>query len=224
MSVRSDIPAIRERILANASLRFLELGPSRVTMDQLADELGISKKTLYRHFPNKYSLLRESIFTEARRVQGRLESIVRDPEQDSLRKLEGLLVFLGTEGPRFSRLFAADLLRTAPEIWRELEEMRRQVLRRQFSQLFEQARQEGYLRDDLVPELLVPAVLALIEALVKPQTLLELPLTAGQLIRELLRMLALGFLSESGRGAFRRAFPPASGVGAGRAVDSERQA
>ncbi len=36
---------------------FLKLGFKSVTMDDIANELGISKKTLYKHFNNKQSLV-----------------------------------------------------------------------------------------------------------------------------------------------------------------------
>ncbi len=39
---------------------FLELGFKSVTMDDLAQEMGISKKTIYTHFPNKAQLVEET--------------------------------------------------------------------------------------------------------------------------------------------------------------------
>lgn len=38
---------------------FLNLGFKSVTMDDLANEMGISKKTIYTHFPNKTSLVKD---------------------------------------------------------------------------------------------------------------------------------------------------------------------
>ncbi|WP_279581213.1 TetR/AcrR family transcriptional regulator [Fodinicola feengrottensis] len=45
-------------LIVNAAGRlFLAPGAGRVSMDDLAHELGMSKKTIYRHFPDKHSLL-----------------------------------------------------------------------------------------------------------------------------------------------------------------------
>ena len=44
---------IRQRIVEAARAHFFSHGFRRVTMDDLAEELGISKKTLYAHFPGK---------------------------------------------------------------------------------------------------------------------------------------------------------------------------
>jgi AcrR family transcriptional regulator len=202
---------VRSRIRDAARQRFFELGPGRVTMDDLAGELGISKKTLYRHFRDKHTLLREALFSETDRVFSQVAAIVQDPSAGGVQKIAALVHFVGTEGPRPSRAFLNDILKTAPELWAELEHRRRQVLRDQFGTLFQQARREGHLRQDVHPDLLVPAVLALIDSLVNPRTLAELPLTAGQAIRELLRLVALGILSAEGREAFLRT--DAAGVG-----------
>ena len=50
---------MREKILRKATDLFLNLGFKSVTMDDLARELGISKKTIYAHFPNKTKLVEE---------------------------------------------------------------------------------------------------------------------------------------------------------------------
>lgn len=48
---------MREKILEVASEMFLNLGFKSVTMDDIANEMGISKKTIYQHFENKTKLV-----------------------------------------------------------------------------------------------------------------------------------------------------------------------
>lgn len=50
---------MKEDILDKATDLFLTLGFKSVTMDDLAHELGISKKTIYTHFANKTKLVEE---------------------------------------------------------------------------------------------------------------------------------------------------------------------
>src|SRR5262245_50783563 len=64
MSAIKPLPAVpesagpsRERIVLEARRHFLSHGFRGVTMDDLAAELGMSKKTLYAHFPGKSALL-----------------------------------------------------------------------------------------------------------------------------------------------------------------------
>ena len=51
---------MKKNIIQKASQLFLQRGFKSVTMDELAEALAISKKTLYAHFDNKESLVRES--------------------------------------------------------------------------------------------------------------------------------------------------------------------
>ena len=48
---------MREKILKGASELFLNYGFKSVTMDDIANKLGISKKTIYQHFANKTMLV-----------------------------------------------------------------------------------------------------------------------------------------------------------------------
>ncbi|WP_127846478.1 TetR/AcrR family transcriptional regulator [Psychroflexus aestuariivivens] len=54
---------MKEKILNKAEEMFLEYGFKSVTMDDLANELGVSKKTIYESFANKLDLVQNvSIF------------------------------------------------------------------------------------------------------------------------------------------------------------------
>lgn len=48
---------MREMIVEKAAEMFLNLGFKSVTMDDIAAEVGISKKTIYQHFSNKNELV-----------------------------------------------------------------------------------------------------------------------------------------------------------------------
>ena len=49
---------MRDRIVRVAEKIFLRSGFNRVSMDDVARELGMSKKTVYSHFESKEELLR----------------------------------------------------------------------------------------------------------------------------------------------------------------------
>ncbi len=51
---------MQEKILHKATELFLTLGFKSVTMDDLAQEMGISKKTIYSHYENKTKLVQET--------------------------------------------------------------------------------------------------------------------------------------------------------------------
>lgn len=53
---------MREKILLTATDLFLSLGFKSVTMDDIANNIGISKKTIYQHFENKTKLVEAATF------------------------------------------------------------------------------------------------------------------------------------------------------------------
>ena len=53
---------MKEKILHKASEMFLNLGFKSVTMDDIASALGMSKKTIYSHFPTKLKLVQATTF------------------------------------------------------------------------------------------------------------------------------------------------------------------
>ncbi len=52
-------PIMKEKILNKAMNMFLNFGFKSVTMDDLAREMGISKKTIYSHYENKTKLVED---------------------------------------------------------------------------------------------------------------------------------------------------------------------
>ncbi len=52
-------PIMKEKITEKATELFLNLGFKSVTMDDLAHEMGVSKKTIYTHFENKTKLVHD---------------------------------------------------------------------------------------------------------------------------------------------------------------------
>jgi len=51
---------IKQRIALKADEMFRQFGYSKVTMEEIASSLAMSKKTLYKHFSNKDHLLKAS--------------------------------------------------------------------------------------------------------------------------------------------------------------------
>ena len=53
---------MRDKIISKSEELFLSLGFKSVTMDDIANAIGISKKTIYAHFSNKTALVEVVIF------------------------------------------------------------------------------------------------------------------------------------------------------------------
>src|SRR5262250_2316333 len=80
-----------QRIVTTARRHFFAHGFRSVTMDDLADELGMSKKTLYACFRNKAALLEAVLLDKFRSVEADLKGITSECSFDVLAALHQLL-------------------------------------------------------------------------------------------------------------------------------------
>ena len=67
---------MKEKIISKASELFLKLGFKSVTMDDIAGEMCISKKTIYKYFCNKEVLIEESTSMVHSQVHEIIDTIV----------------------------------------------------------------------------------------------------------------------------------------------------
>jgi AcrR family transcriptional regulator len=67
---------MKEKIISKASDMFLKLGFKSITMDDIAGEMCISKKTIYKYFCNKEILIEESTETIHKEIHQIIENII----------------------------------------------------------------------------------------------------------------------------------------------------
>src|ERR1700733_13977937 len=82
----SEKPDMKERILATADRLFYLRGIRAVGVDTVAAEIGISKRTLYNHFPSKDALI--AAYLERRFVQPRVSD--KPPAEQILATFDSL--------------------------------------------------------------------------------------------------------------------------------------
>jgi AcrR family transcriptional regulator len=101
------------RILAAAIQQLEDFGVRRFTIDDVARRAGISRVTIYRHFPKKDRLIEAALFSEFNRFLKDLDASVEPCETIEEQLIEGFVASLAVI--RNHRLFNR-LLRTEPEL------------------------------------------------------------------------------------------------------------
>lgn len=191
----------RQRILEVARSRFVPLGFSKVTMDEIASDLGMSKRTIYQHFGSKQTLLREAMLDKAARIGAGLQEIVNRVGPSPAEKLAEVVMFLAKGLPRFSRMFLEDMHRNAPDLWAELDGRRNRVMKESFRKLIVEGQQKGDFRRDLNLDLLLQILEVLLQRIVSPEALSQIPRTAAQVVVEIIEILSIGIMTDNGRRA-----------------------
>lgn len=67
---------MKDKIISKAKEMFLKLGFKSITMDDIACEMCISKKTIYKYFSNKDILIEESIQVVHKEINETIDQIV----------------------------------------------------------------------------------------------------------------------------------------------------
>ncbi len=73
----------RKQLLEYAIENFTKFGSKRFSMDELAQSLGISKKTIYKHFGSKEELVTESLQFFLGKIRSNVDNyILENPNED----------------------------------------------------------------------------------------------------------------------------------------------
>jgi AcrR family transcriptional regulator len=189
---------VRGRIVGTAERIFLRSGFNRVLMDDLARELGMSKKTLYSHFESKEELLRAALVHRTGEVERGLEAIVGAKESFPA-KLGRLAGFLQSKLGEASPVFFDDIRRYAPECFRVVEEFRARAIPRYFGRLLDEGIRAGHVRPQVNRDLLIRMLVLSIQGIIRPEAAEELHLRPREALDRILAILFDGILTPRGR-------------------------
>jgi AcrR family transcriptional regulator len=187
------------RIVSAARRHFFTHGFRNVTMDDLAEELGMSKKTLYVCFPSKTHLVRAVLLDKFNAVDGDLGRIMARGSGDVLQALHRLLACMRQHTEEIQPPFVRDIRREAPEMFELVQQLRRRLIERYFGGLFEQGRRTGIIRKDISSRLMIEILLGATESIVNPAKLAELGLTVKHGYLAVINVILEGVLATQHR-------------------------
>ena len=107
--IRADARRNRELILVTAQELFAKNGVDAVSMTAIADEAGVGKGTLYRHFTNKADLCYTLLDEDMRELQGRILKRLRDEADTPLENLKWFLAEIYGFVRRNEPMFMAEM-------------------------------------------------------------------------------------------------------------------
>ncbi|PYK92715.1 MAG: hypothetical protein DMF30_07385 [Verrucomicrobia bacterium] len=195
---RRQSDAGSQRIVEVARAHFFSHGFRSVTMDDLAAELGISKKTLYAHFPGKIALLEAVLADKFAGVSAALEQITREHPHDFPVALHELLANTQRELDEIKPPFVRDMRQKAPHIFKIVERRRAALIQRHFGKLFVEGQRTGMVRKDISTKLMIEILLATVQAIVNPAKVEELGLTPKSGFSAVIKVVLEGVIARKG--------------------------
>jgi AcrR family transcriptional regulator len=197
----------KDRIIEAAHDKFLRNGITKVTVDEIADDLGMSKKTVYKFFPSKDELLKSVVHFMMGFMERRVEAIVSS-DKPFEQKMTEFLALVGGFASRISAQFQRDIQRYAPNLWKEIETFRRERLFVKLETMFVQAKREGVFRSDLDQQLFMLVFIHSVHGIMNPQTLSQHAFSPEMAFKGIFKILFEGVLTEEARTKYRFFEPP----------------
>lgn len=109
---------LREKILKTSMDLMMRIGPQSVTMDMVARDCGISKRTLYETFPNKHNLISNVIEYNQQQANVKFTQIF-EQSANSFEALMGVYTVAREFIQKTSPVFLTDIKRLYPEAFDE---------------------------------------------------------------------------------------------------------
>lgn len=196
---RSSVQGVQQRIVAGARRYFFAHGFRGVTMDDLAAELGMSKKTLYAHFPSKMALLQAVMGDKMSSVEADLGRAVAEAGGGFPARLQSLLSCMRAHTEEISAPYVRDVRREAPELFASVQQRRRELIQRFFGKLIQDGRKAGMIRKDISATMMIEMLLGAVDAVVTPAKMGELETTPKVAFSEIITIFLEGVLTSEGR-------------------------
>src|SRR5215469_13641853 len=189
----------RQRIVDAARAHFFSHGFRSVTMDDLAEELGISKKTLYAYFPGKFDLLKAVLADKLRSVEATLKEVTHAQAHDFPATLQELLTGTQRELDEIKPPFVRDMRQKAPEVFKLVERRRAALFERYFGKLLVDGQRAGMVRKDVPAKLIIEILLAMVQSIMNPPKMEELGMMPKEGFAGILKIVLEGALTSKGR-------------------------
>ncbi len=142
---------MKDRIIQKATDLHFKYGIKNVTMDQIATDLGISKKTIYQYFENKQDLVKQTIDYIFDQIQTQIDKIclMKLNPYEELISVRNVIKEMLRKSQHTSQY---QLQKYYPEIAKSLEERKFKSIMECLEHNLNKGIKSGYYKDDLDKE------------------------------------------------------------------------
>ncbi|HYW82104.1 MAG TPA: TetR/AcrR family transcriptional regulator [Spirochaetia bacterium] len=208
MKTKTSDTEKRQKILDRSRSLFLMRGVSSLTMEEIASLQGISKKTLYRYFPNKDALASAAIEEKIAEVAGRIGEIGGRKDLSFLEKIGEILRTVSRQMAELGEGLVRDLYYNQPELWAKIDRYRREHVFVIIEKLLAEGVKSGLIRPDVDGRLVPALFVTTISSVMNPEQFVKMTVPPVEFFEAVVKILFGGILTEKARGEFFRQEDP----------------
>ncbi|MBP9191001.1 MAG: TetR/AcrR family transcriptional regulator [Ignavibacteria bacterium] len=202
MNNSDQIKQDRSKILEHSRKKFHAEGFYKTSMDEIAKDLHISKKTIYKHFPSKEELLRAITNDTTFIIKNKIVEII-EGDEDVVVKFVRLLNMHSNMTMNISDKWVRDLTIHAPAIKIEIDEMKNDQVNKVFTKLLEQGKREKLIENYPTP-IIMASFDSSLKAVVNHDFLINNKFTILNAFKITYEMLLNGVLTKRGKEKFKK--------------------
>ncbi|CAM3443403.1 TetR/AcrR family transcriptional regulator [Zobellia roscoffensis] len=139
----------KDQFLEFALSKFLKFGSKRFTIDDLAHELGISKKTIYKNFTGKEQIIKESLAAFLTKLRSNIYECVEKEKSDPILAVISIYRIGLDTLKSFNPTFLRSLKKYYPEVYKMFSDFRENEVSALVKDLLHSAQKKGHLRKDV---------------------------------------------------------------------------
>ncbi|MEZ4825692.1 MAG: TetR/AcrR family transcriptional regulator [Bacteroidia bacterium] len=200
---------IQNRILARATQLFLQKGVKSISMDEIAADLGVSKKTIYHHFATKAALVYEISLEYFRQEKLMMEEIGRQAVNaldELVRVVNWTLRFIQNVHPGV----VYDIQKYYPQAWALFDDYKNGLVLTKLEENLVRGISEGFYRSEINVEMVARMRLSQIDACLNPQYFPPGKFDYMELQVQMLEIFIHGIVTETGRIFLQETLSPKS--------------
>ena len=143
----------RNRIAEKAEELYMRFGIRSVSMENMADELGMSKKTLYQYFADKDELVEEVVKRHTQAIRQECEQIALEAN-DAIHEIFLIMERVMEDFRNMNPMVLFDLQKFHPKGFQRFSEYKNEFLLHFIRVNIERGIREGYYRSDVNLEIM----------------------------------------------------------------------
>lgn len=155
-------------LLQKSGELFKKYGVKSYTMDDVAKELGMSKKTIYQFVENKAELVKLTMEQYLAEERTQLEAILKT-SKNSVDEMIQMVVYFFNQVREFNPSALNDLQKYYPETWAIYNEYRFDFMLRMLTKNMEDGIEQGLYRNDLNSNTIAKIYIGTIDVLINQQ-------------------------------------------------------
>ena len=191
-----DSLAPENAILEHGLELIVQLGIKGFTVETLAKDLGMSKKTIYKYFPSREILL-QRIFHYITTLLAEHFKQVLNRDNNPLDKFLSAVDEVINTLNRVSITRIVELKARYPLIWMQIERFRLER-REDFLAILSQARTAGYIRDEIDLELTATLLMNIINEVFQPEFFIRNQLNPKDVLLGFRNIFLRGIITPTG--------------------------